>query len=37
VGTVDKADVTKEEVLAMIIMGKHPGEVTSEDVRELRE
>jgi D-xylose transport system ATP-binding protein len=37
VGTVNKADVTKDEVLAMIIMGKHPGEVTSEDVRELRE
>jgi D-xylose transport system ATP-binding protein len=32
VGTVDKADVTKDEVLAMIIMGKHPGEVTGDDV-----
>jgi D-xylose transport system ATP-binding protein len=37
VGTVNKADVTKDEVLAMIIMGKRPAEVTSEDVRELRE
>ena len=37
VGTVNKADVTKDEVLAMIIMGKHPGDVTGEDVRELRD
>jgi D-xylose transport system ATP-binding protein len=37
VGTVNKADVTKDEVLAMIIMGKHPGEVTSEDVKELHD
>jgi D-xylose transport system ATP-binding protein len=36
VGTVNKADVTKEEVLAMIIMGKHPGEVTTDDVQALR-
>jgi len=36
VGTVNKADVTKEEVLAMIIMGKHPGEVTTDDVEALR-
>ena len=35
VGTVDKADVTKDEVLAMIIMGKKPGEVTSEQIAEL--
>ncbi len=35
VGTVDKADVTKDEVLAMIIMGKSPGEVTQEDVKGL--
>jgi D-xylose transport system ATP-binding protein len=37
VGTVDKADVTKDEVLAMIIMGKQPGEVTAEDVREFHD
>jgi D-xylose transport system ATP-binding protein len=37
VGTVNKADVTKDEVLAMIIMGKHPGEVTKEDVKELHD
>ncbi len=35
VGTVNKADVTKDEVLAMIIMGRHPGEVTQDDVRVL--
>ena len=32
VGTVNKADVTKDEVLAMIIMGKQPGELSSRDV-----
>jgi len=37
VGTVDKADVTKDEVLAMIIMGKPPGEVTKEDVKALHD
>jgi D-xylose transport system ATP-binding protein len=37
VGTVNKHDVTKDEVLAMIIMGKHPGEVTDEDVHQLRD
>ena len=36
VGTVNKHDVTKDEVLAMIIMGKRPGEVSSEDIAELR-
>ncbi|WP_052668694.1 ATP-binding cassette domain-containing protein [Nitriliruptor alkaliphilus] len=35
VGTVDKADVTVDEVLAMIIMGKRPGEVTDSDIAEL--
>jgi D-xylose transport system ATP-binding protein len=35
VGTVNKRDVTKDEVLAMIIMGKKPGEVSSEDMAEL--
>jgi D-xylose transport system ATP-binding protein len=32
VGTVNKADVTTDEVLAMIIMGKMPGEVTQKDL-----
>ncbi len=31
VGTVYKRDVTKDEVLAMIILGKRPGEATPED------
>ena len=35
VGTVNKDDVTVDEVLAMIILGKRPGEVTSEDIAEL--
>jgi D-xylose transport system ATP-binding protein len=35
VGTVDKDDVTVDEVLAMIIMGKRPGEVTETDIAEL--
>jgi D-xylose transport system ATP-binding protein len=35
VGTVDKEDVTVDSVLAMIILGKHPGEVTSDDIAEL--
>jgi D-xylose transport system ATP-binding protein len=35
VGTVDKDDVTVDEVLAMIILGKRPGEVTSDDIAEL--
>jgi D-xylose transport system ATP-binding protein len=35
VGTVDKDDVTKDEVLGMIIMGKRPGEVTDTDIAEL--
>ena len=35
VGTVNKDDVTKDEVLAMIIMGKKPGEVSSEELAEL--
>jgi D-xylose transport system ATP-binding protein len=35
VGTVNKDDVTVDEVLAMIILGKHPGEVTSSDIAEL--
>jgi len=35
VGTVNKDDVTKDEVLAMIIAGKKPGEVTKADLAEL--
>ncbi len=35
VGTVNKEDVTKDEVLAMIIMGKKPDEVSGEELAEL--
>ena len=35
VGTVDKEDVSKDEVLAMIIMGKQPGEVSADALAEL--
>jgi D-xylose transport system ATP-binding protein len=35
VGTVDKRNVTKDEVLAMIIMGKQPGQVSREEIAEL--
>ena len=35
VGTVNKTDVTKDEVLAMIIAGKKPGEVSMEDLEQL--
>jgi D-xylose transport system ATP-binding protein len=35
VDTVDKSDVTKDEVLAMIIAGKKPGEVTQADIEQL--
>ena len=35
VGTVDKDTVTQDEVLAMIIMGKRPGEVTEKDLASL--
>src|SRR3954452_3524614 len=35
VGTVNKSEVTKDEVLAMIIMGKKPGEISSEEIAEL--
>jgi D-xylose transport system ATP-binding protein len=37
VGTVDKTKVTKDEVLAMIIMGKKPGEVSHQDLAELHD
>jgi D-xylose transport system ATP-binding protein len=35
VGTVNKDDVTKDEVLAMIIIGKKPGEASTEEMAEL--
>ncbi len=35
VGTVNKSDVTMDEVLAMIIIGKKPSEVSREDLAEL--
>ncbi len=35
VGTVRKAEVTTDEVLAMIIMGKLPGEVSETDIEAL--
>ena len=35
VGTVDKKSVTKDDVLAMIIMGRAPGEATESDIEEL--
>jgi D-xylose transport system ATP-binding protein len=35
VGTVNKSDVTTDEVLGMIIMGKLPNEVTEKDLAEL--
>jgi D-xylose transport system ATP-binding protein len=35
VGTVDKNTVTKDEVLAMIIAGKQPGEVSAQDIAAL--
>jgi D-xylose transport system ATP-binding protein len=34
VGTVNKSDVTKDEVLAMIIVGKLPGETSTEELAE---
>jgi D-xylose transport system ATP-binding protein len=34
VGTVDKNAVTKDDVLAMIILGKQPGEVTERELVE---
>ena len=35
VGTVDKDKVTKDEVLAMIIIGKKPDQVSAEEMQEL--
>ena len=37
VGTVNKSEVTTDEVLAMIIMGKMPTEVTQKDLAKLHE
>jgi len=37
VGTVNKTEVTTDEVLAMIIMGKLPTEVTQKDLAKLHE
>ena len=37
VGTVNKQDVTKDEVLAMIILGKKPEEVSDRELAELHE
>jgi D-xylose transport system ATP-binding protein len=36
VGTVNKDDVTTDEILGMIILGKRPDEVTREELDELR-
>jgi D-xylose transport system ATP-binding protein len=36
VGTVNKSDVTMDEVLAMIIIGKLPDEVTETELEQLR-
>jgi D-xylose transport system ATP-binding protein len=35
VGTVNKADVTPDDVLGMIILGKKPGEVSEKELAEL--
>ena len=37
VGTVNRADVTKDEVLAMIILGQLPEEVSAEELAQLHE
>jgi D-xylose transport system ATP-binding protein len=37
VGTVNKDEVTKDEVLAMIIMGKRPDETTQQDIEHLHD
>ena len=36
VGTLNKDEVTTDDVLAMIILGKKPGEATKEELEELR-
>jgi D-xylose transport system ATP-binding protein len=35
VGTVSKGDVTPDDVLGMIILGKRPGEVTQTELAEI--
>ncbi len=35
VATVNKSDVTTDDILGMIILGKRPGEVTSQELAEL--
>ena len=37
VGTVNKTEITKDEVLAMIIMGKMPGEASQTDLERLHD
>ena len=37
VGVVNKAEVTKDEVLAMIIMGKQPEEVSASEIEHLHD
>ena len=37
VGTVNKTEVTKDEVLAMIIMGIPPGQATQSDIEHLHD
>ncbi len=37
VGTVNKNEVTKDEVLAMIIIGKLPGETTQSELDQFHE
>jgi len=37
VGTVDKGGVTKDEILSMIILGKHPAEVAETEIAELHD
>jgi D-xylose transport system ATP-binding protein len=36
VGTVDKASITTDEILGMIILGKRPEEVTRQELEELK-
>ena len=36
VDTVVKTDVTADEVLGMIILGKKPGQVTNEELAEIQ-
>ena len=37
VGTVIKSEVTTDEILALIIMGKAPGEVTERELASLHQ